>query len=165
MQKIFTAFLFFSLAHAATAQQKSPSIQEMEKQMQQLMEELRKGFSGGSFFNMPGGDSSYTFRFDTTITGDNFFGSFQFGPFGGDSTMRNDPFGSDFFQQFRNDMDNFWRGFSPEETPEEDQSGEEPLLPEERLRLEEEKERSGKEPSDKTKPSEPAKPKIKTIRI
>lgn len=162
MQKILIAFLFFGLAQAATAQQNTPSMQDIEKQMQQFMEEFRKGFSGGNFFNMPGSDSSYTFRFDTTFSGDNFFGSFHFGPFGSDSTLRSDPFGSDFFQQFFQGLDdNFWRGTSPEE----DQTGEEHLLPEERLRLEEEKERSGKESPAKTTPEEPAKPRIKTIRI
>lgn len=166
MQKILFSLLFLSFAFAASAQQKSQSFQDIEKQMQQFMEEFRKGFSGGSFFNIPEGDSSYTFRFDTTIVGDNFSGMFHFGPFGSDSTMRSNPFGSDFFHQFFQGFDDpFFQTIPNQENREEGSQDGEQLLPEERRRLEEEKEQSAKDGSGKSKQAPSERSKIKTIRI
>jgi hypothetical protein len=171
MQKLLTALLFFTALQAVTAQT-NPSLQDMQRRMlemqKQLMQELQNNGMGGSFFSFPGGDSTYTFRFDTTITGDNFSGSFHFGPFGGDSTMRDNLFGSDWLNQFfgSGPDDDAWDQSEPREIPDENEG--EHMLPEERLRLEEEQEKSGKSTPGKATPSDKKqadKPKIKTVRI
>ena len=175
MQKSLFLLLFLAAFNAVSAQQNNPSLQDMQRRLmdmqKQLMQELQNGGMGGSFFSFPqGADSSYTFRFDTTIIGDNFSGSFHFGPFGGDSSSMRDPFfGNDLFRQFfGNDPDNFWGQKGPKDAPAETETEGEHLLPEERLRLEEEQEKSGKSKPGKPVPSErkqDAKPKIKTIGI
>ncbi len=125
---------------------------------------------GGGLFAFPENDSSYTFRFDTTITGDNFSGTFRFGPFSGDSTLRDsDPFGFEWLrnQLFGNGAESdFWGQPAPETMPGETQPDEEHLLPEERLRLEEEQsEKGAPQKKSPAAPAQPAKPKIKSIRI
>lgn len=171
MKKIPFALLLFLLTHALSAQQKSSAFQDLERQMQELQRQLLQEFQnnpfGGGLFAMPENDSSYTFRFDTTITGDNFSGFFHFGPFSGDSSQMSDPSG---FEWLRNQlfgdgqMGDFWGQSDREENQEETAPEGEHLLPEERLRLEE----KGQEPTEKGAPEKPAKapkPKIKSIRI
>jgi hypothetical protein len=173
MKKIPFAGLFFLIAISVAAQQKSPSFEELQRQMLELQQQMLKEFHnnpfGGGMFTIPEGDSSYTFRFDTTITGDNFSGTFRFGPFSGDSTLRDsDPFGFEWLrnQLFGNGSDSDFWGPAPDTMPRETQPEDEPLLPEERMRLEEEQ--SGKGATEKgnpAAPAKPAKPKIKSIRI
>ena len=179
MKKLPFALLFLLAAGAVSGQQKSPAFDDLERQLlemqRQLMQEFQKNPFGGGLFTFPENDSSYTFRFDTTIVGDNFSGTFRFGPFSGDSTLRDsDPFG---FEWFRNQLfgtgpeSDFWgpgkQELAPQTIPgETPQPEENQLLPEERLRLEEEQ--SGKGLPGKNSPANPAppaKPKIKTIRI
>ena len=174
MQKLLFPLLFLTAINTVSAQQgNGQSFEDIQRRLmemqKQLMQDLQKGGMGGSFFSFPGSDSSYTFRFDTTIVGDNFSGSFHFGPFGSDSTMRDPFFGSELFNQFfGNSLGDTWGQREPEDAPVETEPEGEHLLPEERLRLEEEQEKTGKSKPGKTAPSErkqEAKPKIKTIRI
>lgn len=174
MKKLSFALLFLLVASTISAQQKSPSFEELERQMlemqRQLLQEFRNNPFGGNLFAFPDNDSSYTFRFDTTIVGDNFSGTFRFGPFSGDSTLRDsDPFG---FEWFRNQLfgngpeSDFWRQGAPENQPIEVDPDEKHLLPEERLRREEERsEKGAPQKSSPSTPAQPAKPKIKSIRI
>ena len=161
--------LFFLIAVGVAAQQKSPTLENLERQMlelqRQMIQEFNRNPFGGGFFTFPETDSSYTFRFDTTITGDNFSGSFHFGPFGGDSTMRGDDPFEWLRKQFFGDgqESDIWGRSAPERTPDETDPGAEHLLPEERLRLEEEQSEKGT--PQKSSPATPAKPKIKSIRI
>lgn len=167
MKKLLTALILLSAVPIVSAQQ-TPSFEEMQRRLlqlqQQMMQELQNNSFGGSFFSMPGGDSTYTFRFDTTIVGDNFSGSFHFGPFSNDSTAQGNFFGSDWMNKFFSE--DFW-GTQPSEdrTDERDSEG---LLPEEKLRMEEEQGQSGKKAPENKKPAAPKdadKPKIKTVRI
>jgi len=178
MRKIPFVLLFLLVSGAVSGQQKSPSLENMERQLlemqRQLMQEFQKNPFGEGLFAFPENDSSYTFRFDTTIVGDNFSGTFRFGPLSGDSTLRDsDPFG---FEWFRNQLfgtgpeSDFWGPGTQERTPKanpgETQPEEEHLLPEERLRLEEEQSEKGLPGKNSpSSPAPPAKPKIKTIRI
>ncbi len=178
MKKLPFALLFLLVAGAISGQQKPPSFEDLERQLlemqRQLMQEFQKNPFGGGLFTFPENDSSYTFRFDTTIVGDNFSGTFRFGPLSGDSTLRDtDPFG---FEWFRNQLfgtgpeSDFWGPDSRERTPQtlpgETQPEENKLLPEERLRLEEEQTEKGLPGKNSpSSPAQPAKPKIKTIRI
>ena len=173
MKKIPFAGLLLLLTISVSAQQKSPTFEQLQREMlelqRQMMQEFRNNPFGGGMFTFPEGDSSYTFRFDTTITGDNFSGTFRFGPFSGDSTLQDsDPFG---FEWLRNQLfgtgpeSGFW-GPAPERSPREMPPGDEELLPEERLRLEEEQSGKGApEKGNPATPAKPAKPKIKSIRI
>ncbi|MBL7783738.1 MAG: hypothetical protein JNM22_21055 [Saprospiraceae bacterium] len=167
MKKLLTALLLLSAVQLVSAQQ-TPTFEDMQRRLlqlqQQMMQELQNNSFGGSFFTIPGGDSTYTFRFDTTIVGDNFSGSFHFGPFGSDSTAQGDFFGSDWMTKFFGDD---FRG-TPPTGDSTDENNSEHLLPEERLRMEEEQGQSGKKSPENKKPAAPKdadKPKIKTVRI
>lgn len=167
MKKLLSTLLLLSAIQIVSAQQ-TPTFEEMQRRLlqlqQQMMQDLQNNSFGGSFFSMPGGDSTYTFRFDTTIVGDNFSGSFHFGPFTNDSTAQGNFGGADWMNKFFSDE--FW-GTSPSEDSTEE-NDDEHLLPEERLRMEEEQGQSGKKMPQKKEPAAPKdadKPKIKTVRI
>ncbi len=174
MKKASLLLLLLGAVAIVSAQQKSPALEQLERQMldmqRQLIQEFHNNPFGGGLFAFPDQDSSYTFRFDTTFTGDNFSGSFHFGPFSSDSSQHNDLQG---FEWFRNQIfgdgqqGDFWGQGQPENRTDEVPPGTENLLPEERLRLEEEQQAEQKTPKgDKsaTQPK-PAKSTIKTIRI
>lgn len=174
MKKASLLLLLLGAATIVSAQQKSSTLEQLERQMlemqRQLLQEFQNNPFGGGLFAFPGKDSSYTFRFDTTFTGDNFSGSFHFSPFSGDSTQSNDFQG---FEWLRNQIfgdgqqGDFWGQGQPQDQADEVPPGTENLLPEERLRLEEEQQSErGTPKGDKptTKPK-PAKSTIKTIRI
>jgi hypothetical protein len=161
------------LAQLAVAQQQrqAPSLQDLQREMldmqRRMFEQFERGGFGNNLFAFPEGrDSAFFFHFDTTFSGNGFSGSFRFGPFGGfeaDSSGQRGGFGDldRMFQQFFNFGDMMMPKLpdSEEDNTPSDSDG---LLPEERLRKEEEAQKTGKS-QDKT-PQKP-KPKIKTIRI
>lgn len=172
------SILFFSLAlcQQATAQNTTPSFKEMERQMmemqRQLMEQLRNSPFNDPNFAVPKWDTTFFFQFDTTFEGGNMSQFFRFSPFGADSTLRGDFFGfGRLFDQFFNPGGQFGQpDDSIRDLPQDDGGlprNEDDLLPEERLRQDEETEKSGKkQPAPTPKPADPKPdPKVKTIRI
>ena len=138
---------------------------------QRMMEQLRNSPFGDPNFAMPQWDTTFQFRFDTAFEGGNMSQFFRFSPFGGDSTLQQDDFfgfGRIFDQFFNLDGQFGQPDYGIRDFPQDD--GEKPqseddLLPEERLRLQEETEKSGKKQSA-PKPADPKPdPKVKTIRI
>ncbi len=180
MRTIVSAFLlliFVSVCtHTASAQRNDPTFEELHRQMmemqRQMMEELRQSPFNNLGFATPKGDSTFFFRFDTTFDGGSISQFFHFSPLHSDSTMRGNFFGFDdmfdqFFHQQRppSDQPDYGIGDFPKDDGAENKS-EDDLLPEERLRQQE----NGKEqPAPKQarpKSAEPRPdPKVKTIRI
>ena len=166
----FSAFLFvLAICAPAKAQNTPPSFQDMERQMlemqKQLMEQLRNSPFGDPGFALPQWDTTFQFRFDTTFEGGNLSQFFHFSPFGSDSTRQDDffDFGRMFDQFFNLDGQFGQPDYGIQDFPKDDggaPQNEDGLLPEERLRKEEE---SGK---PEKKPAQPRPdPKVKTIRI
>jgi hypothetical protein len=176
MKKIgFLLTLAVCLNACTQAQQPTDPFDAMEKQMQQMMRDMRSGKA----FTMPKGmDSTYTFKFDTTFGNGNSHFFFHIDPPTGNGQ---DPWGQDgdammnqMMQQLRNFSQQFGQGqfdegqrLDPQDMPPADDGGirkEGDLLPEEQLRKED------ANPKAKTPAPEPAKPeekksKIKTVRI
>jgi hypothetical protein len=166
IKKLLFILAFMELSLVSAAQQ-SPFGQTFE-QMHRMM---LKGMLGdttialrlGESHRFPmGPDSSsfFYFRVDTTFQGGAMHDFFRMDPF-------NDRLGEggadDFwgFGRMMREMQEMQRqmlGISPEQAPD---SGEEEILPEERIRKQEE----GSEKSNKPPVSAPAPTKIKTIRI
>ena len=170
-----TLLLFFSIAFCPKAAAQTPSFEELHRQMlemqRQMMEQLRNSPFHDPNFALPQWDTTFQFRFDTTFEGGRFSQHFfHFSPFGNDSTMRGDFLGFDrFFEQFFNSETPFKQpDYGIYDFPQDD--GQQPalgdeLLPEERLRRQEELEKSKKmNPAPKTTEPKPD-PKVKTIRI
>ncbi|MBP6828603.1 MAG: hypothetical protein KA165_18700 [Saprospiraceae bacterium] len=171
------------------AQSQSLSFEELQQRMLQLQRQMLQQMQNNPFndpnFAMPKGDTTFFFRFDTTFGNGNaspFFrfdttfedGSmshfFQFSPFGSDTTMQGDFQGfGHFFDQFFN-SDPFFGAPDADtyDLPSDDGNQpktEEDLLPEERLRQQDEPGKTKKN-APKAKPADPqADPRIKTIRI
>ena len=179
MRTILSAFsllIFISVcAPAATAQRTDPTFEELHRQMmemqRQLMEELRQSPFNNLGFATPKGDSTFFFRFDTTFDGGSVSQFFHFSPLHSDSTMRGNFFGfDDMFDQFFNQRppssqpDNGIGDF-PKDDGTQNRS-EEDLLPEERLRQQENGTDKPAPKQVKPKAAEPKPdPKVKTIRI
>ena len=165
--------LSLALCQQATAQNTTPSFKEMERQMmemqRQLMEQLRNSPFNDPNFAVPKWDTTFFFQFDTTFEGGNMSQFFRCSPFGADSTLRSDFFGfGRLFDQFFNPGGQ--PGYGIRDLPQDDGGqprNDDDLLPEERLRQEEETEKSGKkQPAPTPKPAEPKPdPKVKIIRI
>jgi hypothetical protein len=170
--------LFFMLTYSqkTVAQTQPPSFREMERQMlemqQQLMEQLRNNPFNDPNFAMPQWDTTFFFRLDTTIEGGSMSQFFHFSPFGGDSTNQDDFWGfGRMFEQFFNpdgqfEQPDYGIGDFPQDDGDKQKNGEE-LLPEERLRQQEETEKTEKkqaQPAPKSAEPKPD-PKVKTIRI
>jgi len=168
--KSLTVTLLLFAAGPASAQD-FPTFEELQRQMRemqrQMMEQLRNSPFNDPNFAVPQWDTTFQFRFDTTFEGGNMSQFFRFSPFGSDSTLQNgfldfDRFFGDFFN-----LDNQYKqpDYGIQDFPKDDGT-EQPsdgLLPEERLRRQEESEKAGKKQS---KPAEPKPdPKVKTIRI
>ncbi|MCW5924241.1 MAG: hypothetical protein KIS77_18105 [Saprospiraceae bacterium] len=178
MRTLHSAILtiFCSAAFAVpTFAQDFPTFEELHRQMremqQQMMEQLRNTPFQHFDLAQPRWDTTYQFRFDTTFEGGSLSHRFfHFSPFGNDSTLQNDFLGfGRFFDQFFN------FGKLPEKPdygihdfPTDDGAvfpADDDLLPEERLRQQEEKDKSRKKQgvpkNEETKPDQ----KVKTIRI
>ena len=143
----------------------------MLEMQQRMMEQLRNSPFNDPNFAMPQwGDTTFQFRFDTTFEGGNMSQFFHFSPFGSDSTLQDDFFGfGRIFDQFFNlDGQGGQPDYGIQDFPKDDggkPENEDELLPEERLRRQEEAEKSGKkQPAPKSVDPKPD-PKVKTIRI
>lgn len=161
--------LFCLLATPIFAQKtpKEPTQKDIQREMlemqRQIMEQFKNMSPDGSAFSMPEfkWDTTFSFRFDTLFDG-GAGGQFFFSPFGQDTA---------FFRNFFGDGA-FGEGFQWSFPPglgfpenEENSALEDPgdgLLPEERLRKEQEE---GAAVPEKHAAPEQKKPKIKTIRI
>ena len=144
---------------------------EMQKQ---LMEQLRNSPFGDPGFALPQWDTTFQFRFDTTFEGGNLSQFFHFSPFGSDSTRQEDFFGfGRMFDQFFNLDGQFGQpDYGIQDFPKDDGGAhlneEDELLPEEKLRQQEELDKAGERqhPAPKSKPAGPKPdPRVKTIRI
>lgn len=167
---LFLVGSFLCIAQQADAQTR-PSLADMQREMadmqRRLMQQMQHAFDG---FDTPkGGDSSYYFHFDTTIIGDGSGSSFfHFSPFGSDSTMQGS-FGN--MDKMLQDFFGFGQSTpstSPESRFDDGNRSDDELLPEERLREEEQSGSSINPPKKTPQPAtkkEPVKPAIKTIRI
>lgn len=154
---------------------KDPSVQDIQQQMlemqRQLMQQFQQMSPGGNGFAMPEfkWDTTFSFSFDTLMGGNSRSSRFFFSPFGQDTSFLQgfgdfdslfggeNPFGSGFQWTFP-------PGFG---SPENDENSaidapDDGLLPEERLRNQENKD--GKSAEKKAAPAS-KNPKIKTIRI
>ncbi len=174
-----TTFLFslcLLLAGTALGQtKKEPSFQDIHQQMlemqRRMMQQFQQMSPGMNGFSMPefSWDTTFSFRFDTLIEGNGMSSRFFFSPFGSDSTFMR---GFGDFDSFFDRASPFGRGFQWTFPPNFDPPGngensaievpDDGLLPEERLRLQENKD--GKPAEKKAEPI-PKNPKIKTIRI
>lgn len=153
--------------------QKDPSFQEMQQRMLEMQRQLMQQFQqmDGGAFSMPEfkWDTTYSFQFDTLIGSDGMSGSFFFSPFGQDSSFMQDFWGKDPFSDGFNPFDGGFQWTFPPRSgfPENDENSalegdDDGLLPEERLRKEENGETM---PEKKKAPPAAKKSKIKTIRI
>lgn len=164
------SFFVLTLGQKVFAQTESPSFRDMERQMQelqrQLMDQLRNNPFNDPNFAMPQWDTTFFFHFDTTFEGGNMSHFFRFSPFDSDSTMQDGflDFGQMFDQFFNSDGQFEQHDYGIHDFPRDDGNApdtDDGLLPEERLRQQEELEKSGKKAAPAPKPD----PKIKTIRI
>lgn len=149
-----------------------PMTGRFEQLLRRMDEQMRRGmpfdttFGGGQLQISPDSSSYFYFHVDTSFN--NFGGAdfFQFSPFGtpgqgGFLDM------DSLFEQFFNRMDDRRdprRGY--QDFPADDgdaEHAEDDLLPEERLRLQEEQQKQGSDPTPQ--PAKPEKSKVKTIRI
>lgn len=171
-----TGLLFFftlTVGQKAIAQTQPPSFREMERQLlemqQQMMEQLRNSPFNDPNFAMPQWDTTFFYRLDTTFEGGNMSQFFRFSPFGSDSTSQDDFWGfGRMFDQFFNpggdiEKPDYGIGDFPKDDGGKPQNDEE-LLPEERLRQQEETEQKPPAPAPKSADPKPD-PKVKTIRI
>lgn len=176
MKPYIQVFIFCLLAGPVFSQKKdAPTIQDIQRQMQEMQRQLFQQFdqmSPGHSFSMPEfkWDTTFSFNFDTTIIGGDGMGSrFFFAPFGQDTSAMRDFWGSDPFSREGNPFGGGFQWTFPPKmgVPENDENSaidvpDDGLLPEERLRIQEE----GKsKPSEKKNTPAPNNPKIKTIRI
>lgn len=170
--------LFFSIVFCekTTAQTQPRSFEELHNRMLEMQRRMMEQFRNSPFndpnFAVPQWDTTFQFRFDTTFEGGNWSQQFfHFSPFGSDSTARGGFFGFDrFFDQFFNPGRELERpdyGIGEQEFPKDDGNAQpdDGLLPEERLRKQEEESKAAKkQPAPKAAEPKPD-PKIKTIRI
>lgn len=175
LKSFMLSALFLTTFAGQTSAQDFPTFEDLQRQMRemqrQMMEQLRNNPLNNLDFAVPRWDTTFQFRWDTTFEGGNFSRQFfQFSPFGNDSTQQDDFLGfGRFFDQFFN------FGKLPEKPdygihdfPTDDGAvlpGDDDLLPEERLRQQEETDKSRKKQgvpkNEEAKPD----PKVKTIRI
>lgn len=163
---LFLALLTPTLTNAQTG---DPMFDRMEQMMRRMQEQMRRGmsfdttFEGGHLQFSPDSNSYFYYRIDTSFNGmgDNFF---EFSPFGS-------PGDQDGFMDLGQLFDQFFNGVppqgfrpGPDNFPSDDGQapGGDDLLPEERLRLQEENRKPEGKPA---KPVKPEKSKVKTIRI
>ncbi|MCC7245212.1 MAG: hypothetical protein IT269_06010 [Saprospiraceae bacterium] len=160
---VFWAMLLNAVFSQSAHAQNAPNdpFEAMRKRMEALQKQMMQQFDSGQ--NLFGDqnflrDTSFTFRFDTTITDGNGSFFFHFGNPKADSTRQ---YGTGDFWGFEHFFDDFFQ--QPFGQPKQDRrpdtlNDDDDLLPEERLRQEEQKEQKKAAPT-------PKKPKLKTIRV
>jgi hypothetical protein len=163
---IFGLAMFIALTGMA---QTSDPFEEMQRQMQQMIQQLRSGQG----FSMPkGGDSTFFFHIDTSFNNGNGNFFYRFGPAPGNGSMGD---GTDMLDQMMRSFRNFSMPFDNGQwqqrgdQPPADDGGlrkEGDLLPEEKLRKEEsDGQAPNEQPAAPPVKKDPPKQKIKTIRI
>ncbi|MBK7936437.1 MAG: hypothetical protein IPJ82_04850 [Lewinellaceae bacterium] len=174
---VLSLLLFFSFAFCqnSSAQNQTPSLEELQQRMLELQRQMMQQFQNSPFndpgFAMPQWDTTFYFHFDTTFEGGNMSHFFQFSPFGGDSTLRGNFRGFEHFFEPFFDSENLFGEPDSTQDPFPADDGNQPkteddLLPEERLRREQNGEKPVKKTAPRAQPAEPKPdPKIKTIRI
>jgi len=174
VKKTLTALLLALPFLACTQTQPTdPMSGRFEQLLRRMDEQMRRGmpfdttFGGGQLQISPDSSSYFYFHVDTSFG--NFDGSdfFQFSPFG--TPGPGGFFDMDsLFEQFFNGMDPLTprRGQDYNDFPADDgdaEHAEDELLPEERLRLQQEQPEKSADPAPQ--PVKPEKSKVKTIRI
>ncbi|MCC6463019.1 MAG: hypothetical protein IT260_21295 [Saprospiraceae bacterium] len=170
-KKILPFLLFLAGIQALSlAQQPDPVFDRFEQLFQRMDEQMRRGmpfdtsFRNGHLRMSPDSNSFFYYHIDTSFNGLGGPEFFQFSPFD-DSPMSGFPDFDRLLQQFFNGSDPFFSEPQPGTLPPDDGqegAGEDQLLPEERLRLQEQQ---GTAPPNPAAPPQPTKPKVKTIRI
>ncbi|MCB0523494.1 MAG: hypothetical protein R3A50_15105 [Saprospiraceae bacterium] len=175
MKYLFSITLFCLAGSSVFAQTDNKSSekdfqQQMQEMQQQLMEQFQKLGLDNMSFSFPDNlwDSTYSFHLDTFIDGERMGSHFFFSPFGQDSSFFKGLFDDDsFFKGFQPFGDGSGWTFPPDfgQWNDENSAIEAPddgLLPEERLRKQE---NQSPDSDNKIDQEAPKKPKIKTIRI
>lgn len=181
MTRLLLVFFAALTLSPALAQQpdRMPSFAEMQRRMmemqQRMMQQLRDGSFGQNGFSRQ--DTSFFFQFDTTFSTEGGSGRMHFfrsSPFGSDS-MGTAPEVGDFwgFDRMFEDFFNFGtpRGgtdMGDYQMPQDDGNmgrTEDDLLPEERLRQQEQAQQQPKKAQPAAPKGKEKKPKIDTIRI
>lgn len=167
-------FLACSLLACSQTPKSDPLSDRFEQMLRRMDEQMRRGLpadsagQSGSWQFSPDSSSYFYYHIDTSFNGIGGSDFFRMSPFG-------NPGNGGFF-----DMDSLFEQFfgrmdpqSPEggfdDFPADDgnsEKGADDLLPEERLRLQEQQQNQGDNPGNKpAQPEKQAKPKVKTIRI
>lgn len=173
---------FFLMPFLACTQTPEPTPRSMDEWFDQMQRDMMRGmrsphsmpfdtsfhFDGkeGYTYLSPDSSSYFYFKIDTSFGGGNMSQHFfRFSPFGETPGFGGSSSFDDIMKQMEEMQRRMGMGFEwsdprmrPMPEPEEPADG---MLPEERLRLEEEKQKQGSTDA----PAAPAKPKIKTIRI
>ena len=172
MKKTRTVLFCLALLPLAAVAQ-SNNGQSLDQIFDQMNRQMQKGIPGGDTIRLspgkkefyqisPDSSSYFYFKVDTSFSGGAMPDFFHFDPFGGSGQDSMGGFGGfdRMFKQMEELQRQMW-GIPPSgitQEPEPDDG----LLPEERIRLREEQEKTGVAPAA---PKQPAKPKIKTTRI
>lgn len=163
-------FLGILLPAGLQAQTNDPSFDRFEQLMRRMEEQMRRGmpfdttFDSGHLQISPDSNSFFYFHVDTSFNGMGN-GFFDFSPFGGSDQMGFPDMGR-LFDQFFNGMDPFSPRRNYGDLPADDglqPDGADGLLPEERLRQQEENSKQHGKPAPK--PDKATKSTVKTIRI
>lgn len=171
-KKMLAALLLaLPLLACTQTQPADPMSDRFEQLLRRMDDQMRRGIpadtslQGGQWHVSPDSSSFFYFHVDTSSNGLGGSDFFRFSPFG--SPNRDGFFDMDsLFEQFFNRMDrmNPRRGYG--DLPADDgnaEQSEDELLPEERLRLQEEQKQQDTDPAPQ--PAKPEKSKVKTIRI
>ena len=170
MKKRITIALLFVCFWGGLQAQSAPDIADMLKKMEEMQKQLLKNFDDTDLaekgFKL---DTSFFFKMDTTLSDPDFFNFSN--PFGGQGIPNNmnemfDAFGdiSQLFKQFG------FPGMEGEDnTPKDDgalrENNEDELLPEEKLRLSEEKQNNADSPAPAPEKTKKAPNKRKTTKL
>jgi hypothetical protein len=180
MKWLTSTMLFCFLTASAWAQtKKAPSLQDMQRDMQEMQRQLWQQLQqtpGGGSFALPEWkwDTTFSFQFDTIMGDQGFSQQFFFSPFGQDTSFFRGLFDSNpFMDGFKPFGEGFQWSFPPlPGFPGNDENSaltpsDDGLLPEERLRIDDVPETgpSTAPPAEKQPAPAPNKSKIKTIRL
>jgi hypothetical protein len=171
---LLALFAFIFCQKTAAQTQPSSPLEELQQRMLEMQRQMMEQFKNSPFndlrFDVPQWDTTFFFRFDTAFEGGNISQFFRFPPFGDDSTNQDGFLGFDrFFDQFFDLDGQFEQPDSGiQDFPADDGAApptEDGLLPEERLRQQEEDKKSEKKQPEAQPAAPKPDPKVKTIRI
>ena len=157
------------------AQNSDPMFDQMQQMIQRLQEQMRRGmpvdtsFQGGHLQYSPDSSSYFYYHIDTSFNGIGGSQFFQFGdPGPGGMPDMNSLMQQFFNMPFGQQFDQPGQGDFPADDGGQQGSNEDELLPEERLRLQEEhpdQKQPGHEKKAEPRPEKSAKSTVKKIRI